>query len=333
MARHEMTLRIFRILHYLELNKQGLTVGEIHQRLEHDGFEVDKRTVHRDIELLQQAHIPLSNFDESRWKIAPFGEISQKIQFTYHEIFALYVARKSLDHLRGSPIHSALESFFMKIEKVLGSQSEMFETLLGNVAFRPQTTWQTSVAPLVLDTVYGALEEGHPLKIVYKAEGGEKAGIASERLIGPECIYFASGSVYLIGIDLAKNEPRTYALSRMLDVEMDTSSAYDKQGFSPEKMFKSSFGVLNTGSVEKVEIMLTGPVATYVSERRWHDSQETVRTSDGVLLKMEVKVNDELARFVLGLGPTAVVLKPNALLSRVEEMAGEILNRNKKKAS
>ena len=61
MARHEMTLRVFRILHYLETSRAGLRVGEIHHRLKDDGFEVDKRTVHRDLELLQGAHIPLES--------------------------------------------------------------------------------------------------------------------------------------------------------------------------------------------------------------------------------------------------------------------------------
>ncbi len=232
MARHEMTLRVFRILHYLEVSRYGLKVSEIHTRLDEDGFKVDIRTVYRDIELLQKVHIPLESEgsgDESRWKLIPFTEVRQSIQFTYHEIFALYVARKSLDHLRGTPIHSALESMFVKLEKVLGKRTEMFQELLGNLEFKPQMTWHTSVAPIVLDTVYSALEEGQQLRIVYRAEGGENAGESKERLVGPECLYFANGSVYLIAMDLSKNQPRTYALSRVLEAEMLTDREYNKQ--------------------------------------------------------------------------------------------------------
>ena len=336
MARHETTLRIFRIMHYLETVKIGLKVSEIHQRLSDDGFDIDIRTVHRDIDLLQQAHIPLDTEGrgpESRWRLAPFAEIRQSIQFTYQEIFALYVARKSLDHLRGTPIHSALENLFVKLEKLLGNKTEMFQELLGNLEFRPQMTWHTSVAHVILDTVYSALSEGHPLRILYRAEAGENAGQATERQVGPECLYFANGSVYLIAVDLQKKEPRTYALSRVAEAEMITSSEYEKQGLSPEKMFKSSIGVLNTGDVDHVEILINGPIATFIAERRWHESQETLRTHEGTILKLNVKINDELVRFILGIGSAAVVLKPESLRVRVEKMAGEIVTRYQRKAS
>ncbi len=336
MARHEMTLRIFRILHYLETVKNGLRISEIHKRLEEDGFGIDVRTVHRDIELLQQAHIPLDTEGrgpESRWRLSPFAEVRKNIQFTYQEIFALYVARKSLDHLRGTPIHSALDSLFVKFEKILGNQSGMFQQLLGNLEFRPQMTWHTSVAPVILDTVYGALEEGHPLKIVYRAEAGEQAGKATAREIGPECLYFANGSVYLIGVDLQKGEPRTYALSRIIEAEMLNSVEYNKQGLSPEEMFKSSLGVLNIGVVEDVEILISGPVGTYFAERRWHESQETVRTAQGIVLKFRLKVNDELVRFVLGMGVAALVLKPEGLAREVRSSVQKIALNYQMKAS
>lgn len=327
MARHEMTLRIFRVIHYLETSRLGLRVSDIHQRLEHDGFNVDVRTVHRDLDLLVQAHIPVQTEGsgaESRWVLAPFAEAKQSIKFTYEEVFALFVARNSLDHLKGTPLHSALDSLFVKLEKVLGKNGDAFKDLMTHLAFRPQMTWHTSVPVVTLDTVYGALEEGYPLKITYRAEGGEHAGQPVDRTVGPECLYFANGSVYLIAIDLKKDEPRTYALSRMTTAEMLTDQNYKKRGLSPEEMFRESFGILNAGEVDAVEILVTGPVAAFAAERRWHESQETVRTSDGTLLRFHIRINEELARFVLGLGPAARVVKPKSLQSLVSQMALDI---------
>lgn len=335
MARHEMTLRIFRILHYLETSRLGLRVGEIHQRLKDDGYEIDKRTVHRDLDLLQQAHIPLEsdgNGPESRWRMAPFAEVKQHVQFTYHEIFALYVARKSLDHLKGTPLHEALDSLFLKIEKILGTDSEAFQEFLNNLAFKPQLNWHTSVPPVILDTVYQALEEGHPLKISYRAEAGENAGKFVERQVGPECLYFANGGIYLIAKDLSKSEPRTYALARVKDAEMDTNQVYQKEGLLPEKLFKDSFGVLTTGEAMSVEISVDGPIAAYVSERRWHESQQTLKTDRGVRIKMNVRINDELARWVLSLGPSATVVSPPPLAQLVEQFALSVAAKYGRKA-
>jgi predicted DNA-binding transcriptional regulator YafY len=332
MARHEMTLRVFRILHYLETSRTGLRVGEIHQKLIDDDFDVTTRTVHRDLELLQAAHVPLEsegNGPESRWKMSPFAEIKKNVQFTYHEIFALYVARNSLDHLKGTPIFEALTSLFMKLEKVLGTNSEAFQELLQNVAFRPQMTWATAVPQMILDTVYHALDEGHVLKIAYRAEAGKHAGKYVERRVGPECLYFANGGVYLIAKDLEKNAPRTYALSRISEAEMLSSEAYDKEGLSPDKMFKESFGVLNTGDTMRIELLVDGPIAAYVSERRWHASQQILKTDKGVIVKMDVQINDELARWILSLGPAATVLSPAPLIELVGTLADQLAEKYK----
>ncbi len=334
MARHEMTLRIFRILHYLETSRLGLRVGEIHERLRDDGFDVDKRTVHRDLELLQGAHIPLEtqgSGPESRWKMAPFAEIKQHIQFTYHEIFALYVARKSLDHFKGTPIFEALQSLFLKIEKVLGTDTTAFDEFLRNIAFRPQMVWHTNISQVILDTVYSALEEGHILKISYRSEGGENAGRYVERRVGPEFLYFANGGIYLIAKDLGKNEPRTYALARIQNAEMDQAQHYEKHGYAPEELLKDGFGILNAGKVMPVEILVEGPIAAFVSERRWHDTQQTIRTEQGVRLKLNVRVNDELARWVLSLGPSATVLSPSGLVEMVESLAVQVAQKYAKR--
>jgi predicted DNA-binding transcriptional regulator YafY len=336
MARHDTTLRVFRVLHYLETSRVGLRVGEIHDRLKNEGFDVHKRTVHRDLELLQAAHVPVEsegNGAESRWRLAPFAEIKQNVQFTYQEIFALYVARNSLDFLKGTPIYDALDNLFVKIEKVLGTDVDAFEGFLQNMTFKPQVTWHTSVPPVILETVYSALEEGHPVKILYRAESGDNAGAYAERIVGPEYLYFASGGIYLIAKDLSKGEPRTYALARIKEAEMDTSTVYEKEGHKPEALFRDSIGVFARGDAMPVEILVEGPIAAFVSERRWHESQQTIKSDRGVTLKLQVRINDELARWVLSLGPSATVVGPPQLTSLVEKMALEVAGKYRRKAS
>lgn len=335
MARHDMTLRIFRILHYLETSRTGLRVGEIHERLEQDDFAVDKRTVHRDLELLQSAFIPLENEGsgpESRWKLSPFAELKQNIHFTFQEILSLYLGRRYLEHLKGSPFYSALDSLFIKLEKVLGTKSEVFQELLQTIQFRPQLSWHTKVPQIVLDTVYQALDEGHVLKISYRSETGHNAGQYAERRVGPECLYFANGGVYLIAKDLTKNEPRTYALSRIDSAEMESEQNYDREGLAPEKIFKESFGILNIGHVDDVSILVEGPIGAFVAERRWHETQTTLKNEKGITINMRVKINDELARWVLSLGPSATVLSPPTLAKDVERLALEIVGKYQRRA-
>ncbi|MBK7845877.1 MAG: hypothetical protein IPJ71_19755 [Bdellovibrionales bacterium] len=72
----------------------------------------------------------------------------------------------------------------MKIEKILGTNTDAFQDFLKNLAFRPQLTWHTSVPQVILDTVYHTLEEGHVLKISYRSEAGQNAGQYVDRRVG-----------------------------------------------------------------------------------------------------------------------------------------------------
>lgn len=328
MARNDQVSRILKVLHYLEVQPQGLTTAQIHNKLKSDDFVVDRRTVPRDLDALQKANIPLISEEVGQqhvWKLAPFAEIKKNVTFTYREIFALFIGRKALEHLRGGPIYEALTQFFEKIEKLLGSNCEAFDEFLNNIAFKAQPTWQNSVSSVLLDTVYTALEEGHPLKIQYRAESGDAKGEYKERVVGPECLYFADGGVYLIAVNLSKKEVRHYALARMREAEVMVSDTYDKSGINPQALFKDSFGLYNTGgTAQEVEILLAGPTASYFAERKWHQSQRVVKTTDGYLLSLNVRINDEFIRWILSLGSGATIMRPNFLCEMVLNAVQEI---------
>ncbi|MCB0342640.1 MAG: WYL domain-containing protein [Pseudobdellovibrionaceae bacterium] len=336
MARHETTLRTLRALHLLETSRLGLSARELTDRLKADGYAVSKRQVLRDLQCLEEIGFDLNKIDRDGkpvYSLSEYAKVSKNVRFTYKEVFALYIVRNNLDHLKGSPVFSEIDSLFTKLEKLFGTNIEAFTELVGNIKFRPRITWHTSVQPIVLDTVYNGIEEGHPLKMVYRAEGGESAGKETTRTVGPECLYFANGGVYLIAKDLNKNEPRTYALARIKSVEMDTSKEYSREGLSPENLFKDAFGVLNTGTADNVEIALEGPMATFIAERRWHNSQTVVNTHDGIFLRMHVKINEEFVHWVLSLGPSATVVAPDSLKQAVLTTAQSILSNYNKKAA
>ena len=116
---------------------------------------------------------------------------------------------------------------------------------------------------------------------------------------------------------------RTYSLARIVEAQL-TTEPYESDGLSVKDFFQDSLGVLCVGQIEQVILQIKDPIAAYVSERRWHDSQIIRRTEDGIILSMKVKMNDELVRWVLGLGLSAQVIAPVALQRLVYESAKEI---------
>ena len=107
---------------------------------------------------------------------------------------------------------------------------------------------------------------------------------------------------------------------------------YDSKGFKAEEYFKDGIGVLGKGEPQLVELLISEPMASYVSERRWHDSQKIVRNPQGIVFTMTVRVNDELARWVMGLGDSAVVVTPLELAEKIKKQALAISKKYKKAA-
>lgn len=335
MARGDTAIRLLKVVMYLETASEGLTVREIHERLRGDGIDVSERTVYRDLEVIGGAHFPVySEGDDSdlennrRWKFRRTTAISERVHFENHEIFALYLARESIKSLQGSPLMNDILKMTEKLEKILGPGVEKeLKNLSGYVAYKATATWQTGVSQEVLDTIYQACWDNVVLELDYKSKSGTNANTVKQRRLGPETLYFANGGAYLIAKDLADNVIKSYSLNRVFSASY-TEEAYQSSGFNLESFIKDNFGILNEGEVSDILIYVADPIGSFVSERRWHSSQQITRVEGGIHIKMRVKINDELARWILGLGPSAKVYEPQRLQSLVVELANQIVANN-----
>lgn len=336
MARNETTARVLKVIHLLEVNPQGLGIRDLYQKLQDDGFPCSIRTVYRDLEAIQSAYFPVTregSGDESKWKLESIATLNEKVQFSYHELMALFLAKNTLENLQGSGLYPHIRSFFTRLEKALGpGASQEIERLREYMAIKPQATWQSGVSQEILDTIYDACAEGHVLEVDYTSKSGEQKDKVAQRRLGPEGIYFADSGVYLIAQDLATKTHKTYAIARILQARM-TSEAYYSQNFSLTEYIKDSMGILRQGEIREVELFIQEPMASYVSERRWHESQKIIRVDNGIRLKLRLRVNDELVRWVLGLGGCAEVITPAILNVKVRAEAEKIFKKDLLKVS
>lgn len=329
MARGDTASRIIRLIYLLEKNPKGLTASEIFSRLNSEGFECGKRTVYRDLDVIGKSYFPIVNEGEGErkiWKLNSIAKLSDKIQFSYHELMALFLAKESLQTLKGSALFQHINGFITRLEQALGPGAEReLKNLSQYITYRASATWQTGVSEEIINTIYEACYEGYVLDLDYRSKSGEFKDQIKTRKIGPEGLYFADSGVYLIAKDLTSNKFRTYSLHRVVQATR-TDEIYDQdKSFSMTEFIRNNFGIFSGGEVEDVEIVIEDPIASYVSERRWHESQQVTRHPGGIHLKMRVNINDELARWILGLGDCATVVAPVSLRKLVEECASRVL--------
>jgi predicted DNA-binding transcriptional regulator YafY len=337
MSRNNQVTRILKVIHLLETNPRGYTAAELTSRLQDYGYSEQERTIRRDLEAVDQLfpliQLPVEDGREKRYALDSVARVAKNVSFSVEELIALYLSRESMRSFSSSPLFQHVESFYNKLEKVLGAKAiEHLNEMKEVVHFKPIATWQAGVPQEIFDTVYRAAEEGHVVEVLYNSlskvgHGGAAGGELSKRRLGPEGVYFGSGGAYLIAQDLGDGEIKRFSFSRIREAKW-TDQIYESKGVDIKTYIDGGIGVLQMGETQDVEIFIKEPIASYVAERRWHSSQTVIRGQDGITLTLRVKVNDELARWVLSLGAHARVVKPSVLKSTVKEIAHLVISKD-----
>lgn len=329
-GRNSQVARIYAILTILEGTPQGLTVPEIEARLKSRGHEAGRRTIYRDIELLEASGFPIrQHTDESegtaaRWKLERHTAINQHLILNTRELVALYLAKGVLTPLTGTPFYEDLSSVFNKLEEKLGRKSqEHLEEIANDMQFQPGARWGLGLDPDVLETVRACCAERQILSVHYSsASSGKK----STRRLGPHFLYFAQGSMYVVAEDLADKQIKVFGCARMSDAHM-LDEVYSGQIVDPSEYFAHTFGVYRDDKPQKVCVEFAPEIAPFVKERRWHQSQRVVtKADDTIVVTIETSLTPELVQWILGFGARAKVLEPEGLKKHIAEEAEKLLS-------
>jgi predicted DNA-binding transcriptional regulator YafY len=118
------------------------------------------------------------------------------------------------------------------------------------------------------------------------------------------------------------SEMRTFAVQRIEQAVALEESFSPVEG-SPSDVFPHSLGAFS-GTPEKVVIEFTAAEAPYVREREFHSSQVIEDLPGGrIRLTMNVVLDWELQAWVMGFGPAAKVIQPDAFAKRIVESLDE----------
>ena len=326
--RNEQLARVLTIMRHLELNPQGLTTQQLFDKIK-DDYNITKRTVYRDLEGLGKAGFPVYEEPDTedsrtlRWKCDSTLRVAKSLVLSPREFVALYLARHSLAPLRDTPFFEDIELAFKKIEDLLGAKgADYLQQLSTGIQFAPGPRWGLGVDPDVIDTVRDCCDEGHVLSVKYRSQN---SGDFRVRRLGPQFLYFAQGSIYLVAEDLEVGTVKVFSVPRMSEaVRLDDE--YSGKPVDPNSFFENAFGVFQGGEPEKIKLVFTPAIAEFIRERRWHGSQKVVRAEDGsVELTLHVAVTVELVNWVLGFGANVRVVQPLGLKEKILDAAVNVV--------
>lgn len=289
-------------------------------------LEVSRKTIVRDVAFMRdRLELPIE-FDSriNAYRYTHPVSAFPTVQVSEGELLALLVARKALEQYRGTPFHRQLEVSF---EKLTGGLKDRISFSpadeLQSVSFKNVGLGKADLA--VFNALSGATLRQQEIEFDYRKPGEKKS---ERRRVHPYHLAHRENLWYLVGFDSERRALRTFAVPRLTNPHVLTTTFVRPPDFSPEKFFANALGVLGGDRDYRFVIRFSVGVADRVREREWHESQELRDLPDGRLeLSLRLGALPEVERWVLTWGADAEVVHPKELRHRLRATAATLLER------
>ncbi len=320
MARGEPLLRQWQLIKTLQAHRFGIAADELAARL-----ECAKRTVQRDLNVLQDSGFPISfeqrDFGKKFWKLTPGFIESDKLALSMTEMVSLYLSQQLLSPLSGTQFGDGLASALQKIKALLPEQAlGHFADLDGAILVKTHAIHDYSGQDKQIRILNEAILDQRVLRITYHSASQDRRLVTR---LHPYGIVLLGATLYCIGWLAEYAEIRTLKVSRIRELER-TDDHFDRpRNFSLAAHTCGAFGIFRGRIFDTVSVKFTGWAATNVREQRWHHSQK-ILNDDGstVTAEFELSSTVEFKRWILGFGRHATVLEPAQFAEEIaEEMA------------
>lgn len=293
-------------------------------------IEVTQKTIQRDITFMQNdLGLPLA-YNGARhgyFYERPVHEFPM-MRYTVEDVVALFLARKAVEPLQGSPLEATLRDSFKRLSGALqGEVSFRWSDL--DEAFSVKDSGVVPADVRLFEKVSRAVLESRELRFEYRKIDG---GSWEPRSVRPFHLADFDGGWYMIGHDEARKARRTFALQRMKAVKVKKTTFLRPTDFNLSEHLGGSFGVWHSprekGARHRIRLHFTGWAARMVSERRWHPGQETRwlgENEEKLELVMDLSSFEEITRWILSWGPQVEVLEPEMLRTAIRTSLEETL--------
>ncbi len=280
-------------------------------------LEVSKRTVFRDLNMLELAGVPYYFSRQSGgYKIAN-SFFLPPVNLTLDEALALLAVAGQGRQL---PLHRLIRDAACKIESVLPRpmQVEIARVVRGIHIDWPAQARHSTVE-LRFDQLQRAIGQRRKLLMTY-ISFYERSQIVTE--LSPYQLLYHQRAWYVIGHSGMHNSVRTFKLGRIKDlVALDKLYVPDEK-FTLAGYLGNAWGIIPEGRQYQVKLKFSPMVAANVAEVNWHRTQQVDFEPDGsAIFTATVDGLGEISWWILGYGDQVEVLQPPPLRQRLREMA------------
>lgn len=204
-------------------------------------IEVTQKTIQRDITFMQNdLGLPLSydSVKHGYFYERPVHEFPM-MRYTVEDVVALFLARKAVEPLQGSPLEATLRDSFKRLSGALqGEVSFRWSDL--DEAFSVKDSGVVPADVMLFEKVSRAVLECRELRFEYRKIDSD---LWESRKLRPFHLADFDGGWYVIGYDVDRKAKRTFALQRMKGLRVLQTRFLRPADFSLSDHLGASFGV------------------------------------------------------------------------------------------
>jgi len=282
------------------LQKDRVTAPELATR-----FEVNRRTIGRDIDALCIAGIPIVTYQGSGGGISiAEGFKLDKSVLTVDELSNIIAAVKGLGSVTRT---SNVERTLLKLRANSDTVVSMREPIIIDLA-----SYHKGQLTEKVELIKRAVLESRLIEFDYYYEKGK-----SHRIIEPYYIIFQWTAWYVYGFCMERQDFRLFKLLRLWDLRLNESTFTPREILPEQRDFSSQF----TDDIELVAIFT--PSERYKLIETYGLSCYT-ETEDGLRLEVGFTNRDYLLNWLLSFGDKVKVLEPEDIATDIKTIAKNV---------
>ena len=309
--------RIHRLLQLVTLLRanDSLTVDELAEDL-----QVSRRTVFRDLNMLELAHIPYY-FDREgqRYRISKHFFLPS-VNLDLAEALSMMLLAVRQNHWAALPWPGHARRAAMKLEGALPAPlREHIGSVLDSMDVRPAPSARHEGVDVILDDLIDAVTHHQVCRLVYISFYERKQ---MRLTVHPLRLAFMQRAWYLLAWTPRYRAIRTFKMARVKRCEVTDKTFTPPEAAQVEAHFGQAWCMIPEGRCYDIHLRFDPQVAGNVAEVRWHDSQRVEWRDDGSIdFHARVDGLGEVLWWILGYGDKVRVVAPAALARKVRSVA------------
>ncbi|MFI1770682.1 WYL domain-containing protein [Thalassobellus citreus] len=299
------------------LNDLIEAVSDALYEYEGKNIDVSKRTVQLDLQMMRSDKLgynaPIVVYDRKYYKYEDESYSITNSPISNQDLSKLSEAVSFLKQFQGFSHFEELGSMVQKLEDHVYTQKTQEKSLID---FEKNENLK---GLRFLDRLYQFILKKQAIEITYQSF---KARQESSFVFYPYLLKEFRNRWFIVGRRRKNEGIMNLALDRIISIKKSSKAFVTDLNFNSEDFYKHAIGVSVSPNLEPETVLLyvNHKQAPYILTKPFHHSQKEVsRDNYGVTISLNVQLNFELEKEILGLGEGVKVIAPERLKRNIKE--------------